>query len=207
MVCVDAYTELTFDDEEAQVRKEEEYRQKVGLLQFALTTTKPDIAFTCNKLGSGLTMRSDQHWRQVDSCLAYLTNTRDAALEFGGGPNSLSAAIEACKEARRLRFLFTNFQLLDAGMPTVFRVENTSAIMVAEGLGLKGNLKHMERRYAWLKQMVKRGKFVLQYILTTEQPANFLTKGLHFPAFNRCSVAIGQVPLADVGNGDDDVQP
>ncbi|CAI7854919.1 unnamed protein product [Closterium sp. NIES-54] len=80
------------------------------------------------------------------------------------------------------------------------------AITVVEGLGLTGNLKHMERRYAWLQHMVRRGKFVLKYILTTEQPADFLTKALHFPAFNRCSVAIGQVRLDDVGDGDDDVQ-
>ncbi|CAI5484688.1 unnamed protein product [Closterium sp. Yama58-4] len=88
-IYVDAYAELTFDDEEAQKRQEEEYRQKVGSLQFAATTTRPDIAFTCSKLGSGLTVRSDQHWREVDRCLAYLANTRDTALEFGGGPETL----------------------------------------------------------------------------------------------------------------------
>ncbi|CAI5462056.1 unnamed protein product [Closterium sp. Yama58-4] len=256
-VSVDAYAELTFDDEEAQEREEEEYQQKVGSLQFAATTTRPDIAFAYSKLGSGLTVRSDQHWREVDRCLAYLADTRDTALEFGGGPESLEligyvdaddagdkqnrtstggyvfvyeeaavswsssrikcatlssteseyvAAVDAGKEGRRLRFLLAEFKLLDAGKPTILRVDNKSAIMVAEGLGLTGNLKHMERRYAWLQHMVRRGKFKLKYIPTTEQPADFLTKALHFPAFNRCSVAIGQVRLADVGDGDDEVQ-
>ncbi|CAI7910955.1 unnamed protein product [Closterium sp. NIES-54] len=88
-VSVDAYAELTFDDDEAQRREEEDYRQKVGSLQFAAMTTRPDIAFACSKLGSGLTVRSDQHWREVDRCLAYLADTRDTALEFGGGPESL----------------------------------------------------------------------------------------------------------------------
>ncbi|CAI7734095.1 unnamed protein product [Closterium sp. NIES-54] len=88
-VSIDAYAELTFDDEEAQEREEEEYRQKVGSVQFAATRTRPDIAFACNKLGSGLTVRSDQHWHEVDRCLAYLADTRDTALEFGGGPESL----------------------------------------------------------------------------------------------------------------------
>ncbi|CAI7900509.1 unnamed protein product [Closterium sp. NIES-54] len=209
------------------------------------------------KLGSGLTVRSDQHWREVDRCLAYLADTRDTALEFGGGPESLEligyvdadevgnkqkrtstsgyvfvyggaviswsssrikcatlssteseyiAARNAGKEGRRLPFLLAEFKLLDARKPTILRVDNKSAITVAEGLGLTGNLKHMERRYAWLQHMVRRGKFVLKYIPTTEQPADFLTKPLHFPSFNRCSVAIGQVCLADVGNGADNVQ-
>ncbi|CAI7754792.1 unnamed protein product [Closterium sp. NIES-53] len=256
-VSVDAYAELTFNNEEAQQREEEEYWQKVGSLQFAATTTRPDIAFACSKLGSGLTARSDQHWREVDRCLAYLADTHDNAFEFGGGPESLEligyvdadgagdkqkrtstsgyvfiyggaavfwsssrikcvtlsstvleyvAATNAGKEGRRLRFLLAEFKLLNAGKPTILRVDNKSAIMVAAGLGLMGNLKHMERRYAWLQHMVRRRKFVLKYIPTTEQPKNFLTKALHFPAFNRCSVAIGQVRLADVGDGDDDVQ-
>ncbi|CAI7902836.1 unnamed protein product [Closterium sp. NIES-54] len=255
-VSVDAYAELTFDNEEA-VESEEEYRRMVGSLQFAATTTRPDIAFACSKLGSGLTVRSDQHWREVDRCLAYLADTGNTALEFGGGPESLEligfvdaddvgdkqnrtstggyvfvyggaavswsssrikcatlsstqskyvAATDAGKEGRRLRFLLAEFKLLGVGKPTILRVDNKSAITVAEGLGLTGNLKYMERRYAWLQHMVRRGKFVLKYIPTTEQPADFLTKALHFPAFNRCSVAISQVHLADIGDGDDDVQ-
>ncbi|CAI7799460.1 unnamed protein product [Closterium sp. NIES-54] len=249
-VTVDAYAELTFDDEEAQEQEEEEYRQKVGSLQFAATTMRPDIGFACSKLGSGLTVRRDQHWREVDRCLAYLADTRDTALEFSSGPESLEligyvdaddagdkqkrmstsvyafvykgaavswssscikcatlsstgseyvAATNVGKEGRRLRFLLAEFKLLDAGKPTILRVDNKSAITVAAGLGLTGNLKHMERRYAWLQHMVRRGKFVLMYIPTTEQPADFVTKALHFPALSQCSVAIGQVRL--VGGG------
>ncbi|CAI7809963.1 unnamed protein product [Closterium sp. NIES-53] len=257
LVSVDAYAELTFNDEEVQERQEEEYRQKVSSLQFAVTTTRPDIAFACSKLGSGLTVRSDQHWREVDRYLAYLANTRDTALEFGGGAESLKlvshvdanvvgdrqnrtstggyvfifggaavswlsqrikcatvsstesgyvAATEAGKEGRRFRFLLAEFWQLDAETPTVLWVDKKSAITVAEGMGLMGKLKHMERQQAWLQHMVKRGKFSLRYIPIAEQPADFLTKALHYSAFNRCSVSISQVRLVDVGDGDNDVQ-
>ncbi|CAI7783427.1 unnamed protein product [Closterium sp. NIES-53] len=256
-VSVDANATLTLDDEEAQERHEEEYWQKVGSLQFAATTTRPDIAFACSKLGSGLTVRSDHHWREVDRCLAYLANTHDTALEFGGGAQSLKlvgyvdaddagdkqnrtstggyvfvfggaavswssqcikcatlssteseymAATEAGKVGRRLRFLLAEFRQLDAGTPTVLRVDNKSAITVAEGMGLTVNLKHMERQQAWLQHMVKRGKFSLRYIPTAEQPADFLTKALHYPAFKWCSVAIDKVRLVDVGDSDNNVQ-
>ncbi|CAI7755049.1 unnamed protein product [Closterium sp. NIES-53] len=70
----------------------------------------------------------------------------------------------------------------------------------------RSNLKHMERRQAWLQHIVKHGKFSLQYIPTAEQPADFLTKAPHYLAFNRCSVTIGQVRLADVGDGGNDMQ-
>ncbi|CAI7749232.1 unnamed protein product [Closterium sp. NIES-53] len=189
-VSVDAYAELTFDDEEAQEPEEEEYRQKVGSLQFAATTTRSDIAFAYSKLGSGLTVRSDQHWREVDRCLAYLADIRDTTLEFGGGSESLEMI--GYKDAD----------------------DNESEYVVATDAGKEGcrlhfhlaEFKHMEQRYAWLQHMVRRGKFVVKYIPTTEQPADFPTKALPFPAFNRCSIAIGQVRLADVDDSNDDVQ-
>ncbi|CAI7887557.1 unnamed protein product [Closterium sp. NIES-53] len=222
LVSDDAYAELTFDDEEAQEREEEEYRQKVGSLQFVATTTRPYSAFACSKLGSGLMVRSNQHWHEVDRCLAYLADTRDIALEFGSGPELLEligyvdadnagdkqnrtstggymfvyggaavswsssrincatllstkseyvAATDAGKEGRRLRFLLCRIQATQHWEADHLRVDNKSAITVAEGLGLTGNLKHMEQRYAWLQHMVRRGKFMLKYIPTTEQPA------------------------------------
>ncbi|CAI7901138.1 unnamed protein product [Closterium sp. NIES-54] len=67
-----AYIELTFNDEEAQEREEEEYWQKVGLLQFAATTTRPNIAFSCSKLGSGLTGRAVDFEDRVDDLQLFL---------------------------------------------------------------------------------------------------------------------------------------
>ncbi|CAI7859196.1 unnamed protein product [Closterium sp. NIES-54] len=190
-ISVDAYAELTFDDDDVQSREEEEYRQKVGLLQFAATTTRPDIAFACSKLGSGLTrLRNSEtgrlrrrHQQQADA-------EQHEWLRFHLRQHSC-----LLDEATH--------QLLDARTPTGLNVGNQSAIVVAKGLGMKGNLKHMEQRYAWLQQMVKRKKIALEYIPTSEQPAEFLTKVLRFPAFNWCSIAVGQFCLADVGNNDD----
>ncbi|CAI7739055.1 unnamed protein product [Closterium sp. NIES-53] len=229
-VSVDAYTELTFDDKEAQER-EEEYRQKVGSLQFVATTTRPDIAFACSKLGSGLTFgggpesleligyvdaddAGDKQKRTSTSGYMFVyggaavswSSSRIKCATFSSTESEYVAATNAGKEGRQLRFLLAEFKLLDAGNPTILHVDKKSAITVAAGVGMTGNLKHMERHYASLQHMVRRGKFVLKYIPTTEQPADFLTKVLHFSAFNRCSVAISQDHLADVGNGDDDVQ-
>ncbi|CAI7864711.1 unnamed protein product [Closterium sp. NIES-53] len=180
----------------------------------------PDIAFACSKLGSGLTVRSDQHLHEVDRCLAYLADTRDTTLEFGSGQESLKlvGCVDADDAGNKKNWTSSGGYVfiyegppspggqMDAGSPTVLRVDHKMANTVAEGLGLHVHLKHIKRRYAWLEHMVKHGKFTLKYIPTTEQPANFPTKALHFSAFNRCSVAIDQMCLADIGDGDDDVQ-
>ncbi|CAI7912977.1 unnamed protein product [Closterium sp. NIES-54] len=217
-VLVDAYPTLNFDDEEAQVCQEEEYRHKVGSLQIAATTTRPDIAFACSKLGSGLTSLKLVGYVDAADASDKQNRTSTGGYVFVFGVATVSwlsqrikcatllsteseyvAATEAGKEGRRLHFLLAEFRQLDDGTPTVLRVDNKSAITVAEGMGLTGNLKHMERRQAWLQHMVKRGKFSLRYILAAEQPADFLTKALHYPAFNWCSVAIGQALQAAGG--------
>ncbi|CAI7916267.1 unnamed protein product [Closterium sp. NIES-53] len=191
-------------------------RQFLDEEQTGRTRKTPGIAFACSKLESGLIVRSDQHWREVHRCLAYLANTRDTALEFGGGAESLKVVgyVDAGDAGDRQKrtstggyvFVFGGAAQLDAGTPIVLRVDKKSAVTVAEGVGLTGNLKHMERRQAWLQHMVKHGKFSLRYIPTAEQPTDFLTKALHYPTFNWCSVAIGQVRQVDVGDGDKDVQ-
>ncbi|CAI7924775.1 unnamed protein product [Closterium sp. NIES-54] len=123
-VLVDAYATLTFDDEEAQVRQEEEYRHKVGSLQFAATTTRPDIAFACSKLGSGLTSLKLVCYVDADDAGDKQKRTSMGGYVFflGGAAVSWSsqrikcamlsstkseyvAATEAGKEGHRLRFL------------------------------------------------------------------------------------------------------
>ncbi|CAI7927890.1 unnamed protein product [Closterium sp. NIES-54] len=77
-------------------------------------------------------------------------------------------ATKADKEAHRLRFLLAEFQLFDAGMPTILNMDSHLAIADAEGLELRDSLKHMERRYVCLQHMVKRKKIVLHYIPSTK---------------------------------------
>ncbi|CAI7882046.1 unnamed protein product [Closterium sp. NIES-53] len=222
-VLVDAYAELTFNDEEAQERQEEEYWQKVGSLHFAATTTtSPSPAASwgaASRVAGAGRLRGrrrrrrqaepDEHgWLRV--CLrrgrSLLVESahqvHDAVVDrvrVPGGHGSWQGRTPPSLPPRRV-------PAAGSGKPTVLRVDNNSAITVAEGMGLTGNLKHMERQQAWLQQMVKHGKFSLKYIPTAEQPSDFQTKALHYPAFNQCSVAIGQVRLANVGDDDDDVQ-
>ncbi|CAI7750213.1 unnamed protein product [Closterium sp. NIES-53] len=168
--------------------------------------------------------RIDQHWKELDRCLAYLVGSRDVALEFGGGPESLEpvgyanaddagdkqkwtsnggyvfvlggAAVSWASQRIRCATLSST----ESEEPTILFVDNSSAISVVGGLGLKGSLKHMECRHMWLQHMVKHRKLQLQYIPTSKQPTDYLTKVLHFPAFSRCFEAVGQVRLSSEGS-------
>ncbi|CAI7810307.1 unnamed protein product, partial [Closterium sp. NIES-54] len=100
------------------------------------------------------------------------TSTGGYVFVFGGAAVSWSSQQSTGKEGHRLHFLLAEFLLLDARTPTVLRVDNKSAITVTEGLGLQGNLKHMDRRYAWLQHMVTRRKFVLEVTSAEDRAAS-----------------------------------
>ncbi|CAI7865405.1 unnamed protein product [Closterium sp. NIES-53] len=104
----------------------------------------------------------------------------DTSLEFRGGPESLKQvgyvdAGDAGNKQNRTStggYVFVFGGAAVSWTPTVLRVDNKSAITVTEGLGLQGNLKHMDRRYAWLQHMVTRRKFVLEVTSAEDRAAS-----------------------------------
>jgi hypothetical protein len=105
------------------------------------------------------------------------------------------AAVEAGKEARKLRFLMCELQQLRVNAPTVLWTDNKAAIAISSMGQLTGKSKHMDRRCAWLQEMVHRKKMLLQYVPTLEQAADFLTKSLYRPQMEACGEKLGVVGL------------
>ncbi|CAI5490458.1 unnamed protein product [Closterium sp. Naga37s-1] len=137
-VSVDAYATLTFDDEEAQFGGGAESLKLIGYVDADDAGDKQNRTSTGGYVfvfgGAAIS------WSSQRIKCATLSSTESEYV----------AATEAGKEGRRLCFLLAEFRQLDTGTPTVLRVDNKSAITVAEVMGLMGNLKNMDQRQAWL---------------------------------------------------------
>lgn len=62
--------------------------------------------------------------------------------------------------------------------PSEFRMDNKSAISIAEGENVKARSKHIYRRFHFIREQLQQGNLHISYIPTTEMCADFLTKPL-----------------------------
>jgi transposase-like protein len=75
--------------------------------------------------------------------------------------------------------------------PTVIYVDNQSAIKLAKNPVQHGRSKHIDTRYHFLRDHVKRKTIELQYCHTIEQVADMFTKPLAGASFIRLRDALG----------------
>jgi hypothetical protein len=60
------------------------YREAIGSIMYAMTSTRPDIAFAVGLVSRYLNKPRVSHWKAVRQILAYIKGTLDVGLVFGG---------------------------------------------------------------------------------------------------------------------------
>jgi hypothetical protein len=101
----------------------------------------------------------------------------------------------AAKELIWLRQLLTRLDLA-TNTPTTLLMDNQSAIAIAKNPAFHERTMHIEVHYHFLKKMVKDKKIKLEYVPTTEQTADAMTKGL---ACEKHELFVGQMGLRRLG--------
>ena len=64
------------------------YREAVGVLTWAATMTRPDVAYAAHQLGQFNDNPGPAHWRAAKRVLQYLWRTKDLGITYGGTPGS-----------------------------------------------------------------------------------------------------------------------
>lgn len=73
------------------------YQKKIGFINYAAVTTRPDIARAAQKLAQFNLNPSKQHHEAADRCILYLQRTKALALEFG--QSSVEGVLHAYSDA------------------------------------------------------------------------------------------------------------
>ncbi|GJY80777.1 zinc finger, CCHC-type containing protein [Tanacetum coccineum] len=72
-----------------------EYSRVIGCLMYAMTCTRPDIAFVVGKLSRYTSNPGTQHWQAIQRVLKYLKKTMDYRLTYIGYPSVLEGYTDA----------------------------------------------------------------------------------------------------------------
>ncbi|GJT64519.1 zinc finger, CCHC-type containing protein [Tanacetum coccineum] len=72
-----------------------EYSRVIGCLMYAMTCTRPDIAFAVGKLCRYISNPGTQHWQAIQRVLKYLKKTMDYRLTYTGYPSVLEGYTDA----------------------------------------------------------------------------------------------------------------
>nr|GFB60484.1 zinc finger, CCHC-type [Tanacetum cinerariifolium]GFB60499.1 zinc finger, CCHC-type [Tanacetum cinerariifolium] len=72
-----------------------EYSRAIGFLMYAMTSTRPDIAYAVGRLSRFTSNSSSQHWKAITRIFKYLRGTRDYGLSYVGYPSVLEGYSDA----------------------------------------------------------------------------------------------------------------
>lgn len=72
-----------------------EYSRVIGCLMYAMTCTRPDIAFAVGKLSRYTSNPSAHHWQAIQRVFKYLKKTMDYSLSYTGYPSVLEGYTDA----------------------------------------------------------------------------------------------------------------
>jgi hypothetical protein len=132
-----------------------EYSRVIGSLMYAMTCTRPDIAYAVGKLSRYTHNPSDIHWNAVNRVLRYLKKTIDYGIVYSGYPSVLEGYTDASWIAENEDHLSTSGWVFTLGGGAVSWGSKkqsiiTDSTMAAEFVALASGSKEAE----WLRSML-----------------------------------------------------
>ena len=88
-------TALTDSNPDKEEMRNVPYRKLIGSLMFATTVSRPDIAYSVNKLAQDIANPSRMHWTLAKRIVQFLYHTRNWSLKLGGKSPLLYAYSDA----------------------------------------------------------------------------------------------------------------
>lgn len=104
------------------------------------------------------------------------------------------AITEGAKEAIWLRRLLGEICVQNLQQPTTILGDNQGSLNLSHNPIFHGRTKHIEVRHHFVREKIVSGEVKLEYVPTTEQLADILTKALGKTSFFRLRDQLGLVP-------------
>ncbi|GJS15148.1 hypothetical protein Tco_0409620 [Tanacetum coccineum] len=169
-----------------------EYSRAIGCLMYALTSTRPDIAYAVGRLSMFTSNPSRQHWKAITRVFKYLRDlfsTSGWVFFLGGGAISwitcstmefeFVALAAAGKEVEWLRNLIYEIPIWPKPIaPISIRCDSAPTMARAYSQIYNGKSRHLGVRHSMVRELIRNGVISIEFVRTQHNLADHLTKGL-----------------------------
>ena len=100
---------------------------------------------------------------------------RQASISLSSTEAEIMAASQGAAEVLYIRGLLLEMGV-DIDEPTTVYVDNSGAVELSKDLKSCNRLRHIERRYLWVRELVHQGQIVIKYCPTDENVADSRTE-------------------------------
>ncbi|GJT09274.1 hypothetical protein Tco_0856316 [Tanacetum coccineum] len=174
-----------------------EYSRVISCLMYAMTCTRPDIAFAMGKLSRYTCNPSTQHLQAIQRVLKYLKKTMNYILKYSGYPLVLEgfqeanlyagstieyefvALTTAGKEAEWLKNLLLEISLWIKPMaPISIRCDSVATLAKAYSQMYNGKSRHLGVRHSMIRELIMNDVVSIEFVRSQQNLDDHLTKGL-----------------------------
>ncbi|GJW09641.1 zinc finger, CCHC-type containing protein [Tanacetum coccineum] len=178
-----------------------EYSRVIGCLMYAMTCTRPDIAFVVGKLSRYTSNPGTQHWQAIQRVLKYLKKTMDYRLTYTSYPSVLEGYTDASwisntednsstsgwvfmlaaagKEAEWLKNLLFEIPLWSKPIaPISIPCDSVATLAKAYNQMYNGKSRHLGVRHSMIREFITNGVISIEFVRSQQNLADHLTKGL-----------------------------
>ncbi|GKA97325.1 zinc finger, CCHC-type containing protein [Tanacetum coccineum] len=141
------------------------YSRVTGCLMYAMTCTRPDIAFAAGKLSRYTSNSGTQDWQAIQRVLKYLKKTMDYRLNYIGYPSVLEGYTDASWISNTEENSFTSGWVFLLSGGAIFQMYN-------------GKSRHFDVRYSMIRELITNKVVSIEFVRSQQNLADHLTKGL-----------------------------
>ncbi|GJV33432.1 zinc finger, CCHC-type containing protein [Tanacetum coccineum] len=175
-----------------QVISQLEYSRVIGYLMYAMTCTRPDIAFVVGKLSRYTSNPGTQHWQAIQRVLKYLKKTMDYRLAYTCYPSMLEGYTNAIWisntednsstsgwEVEWLKNLLLEIPLWVKPIASIsIRCDSAATLAKAYSQMYNEKSRHLGVRHSMIRKLITNGLISIEFVRSQQNLADHLTKGL-----------------------------
>ncbi|GJU05972.1 zinc finger, CCHC-type containing protein [Tanacetum coccineum] len=154
-----------------------EYSRVISCWMYAMTCTRPDIAFVVGKLSKYTSNPGTQHWQAIQRVLKYLKKTIDCRSTYTGYPSVMEGYTDASKKKTCITgsTMESKFAALVAAGK---EAECAATLAKAYSQMYNGKSRHLGVRHSMIRVLITNGVISIKFVRSQQNFVDHLTKGL-----------------------------